>query len=92
MSHRYPFEFRRRVLDLLAAGRSVASVAADLGVRPPRPRNGDPCPIQFRPLPARWVADGLQAMGRHRAAQICPASARSGTVRTERRRCSGVTH
>lgn len=32
MSHRYPSEFRRKVLDLLAAGRSVASVAADLGV------------------------------------------------------------
>jgi len=32
MSHRYPSEFRRRVLDLLAVGRSVASVAADLGV------------------------------------------------------------
>lgn len=32
MPYRYPPEFRRRVLDLLAAGRSVASVAADLGV------------------------------------------------------------
>jgi len=32
MSHRYPSEFRRRVLDLPATGRSVASVAADLGV------------------------------------------------------------
>ena len=29
---RYPPEFRHKVLDLLAAGRSVASVAADLGV------------------------------------------------------------
>ncbi|MEJ7658119.1 MAG: transposase [Hymenobacter sp.] len=28
----YPAEFRRRVLDLLAAGRSVASVAHDLDV------------------------------------------------------------
>jgi transposase-like protein len=28
----YPPEFRRKVLDLLAAGRSVASLAADLGV------------------------------------------------------------
>lgn len=28
----YPAEFRRRVLDLLASGRSVASVAADLGI------------------------------------------------------------
>lgn len=28
----YPPEFRRRVLDLVAAGRSVASVAEDLGV------------------------------------------------------------
>ena len=27
-----PPEFRRRVLDLVAAGRSVASIAADLGV------------------------------------------------------------
>ena len=28
----YPAEFRRKVLDLLAEGRSVASVAHDLGV------------------------------------------------------------
>jgi len=28
----YPSEFRRKVLDLLAAGRSVASLADDLGV------------------------------------------------------------
>lgn len=32
MPKRYPSEFRRRVLDLIAAGRSVVSVAADLGV------------------------------------------------------------
>lgn len=32
MPKRYPSEFRRRVLDLFAAGRSVASVAEDLGV------------------------------------------------------------
>ncbi len=32
MPYRYPPEFRRRVLDLIAAGRSVASIAADLGV------------------------------------------------------------
>ena len=32
MPKRYPSEFRRRVLDLIAAGRSVAAVAADLGV------------------------------------------------------------
>ena len=32
MPKRYPSEFRRRVLDLVAAGRSVASVADDLGV------------------------------------------------------------
>lgn len=32
MPYRYPPEFRRKVLDLLAAGRSVVSVAADLGV------------------------------------------------------------
>jgi transposase len=32
MPYRYPPEFRRRVLDLVAAGRSVASIAADLGV------------------------------------------------------------
>lgn len=28
----YPAEFRRRVIDLVHAGRSVASVAADLGI------------------------------------------------------------
>ena len=32
MPYRYSPEFRRRVLDLVAAGRSVASIAADLGV------------------------------------------------------------
>jgi hypothetical protein len=32
MPRRYPPEFRRKVLDLVAAGRSVAEVAADLGV------------------------------------------------------------
>jgi transposase-like protein len=32
MPRRYPPEFRRKVLDLIAAGRSVAEVAADLGV------------------------------------------------------------
>ena len=32
MPYRYPPEFRRRVLDLLAVGRSVASLPADLGV------------------------------------------------------------
>ena len=29
MPYRYPPEFRRKVLDLLAAGRSVASLSAD---------------------------------------------------------------
>ena len=32
MRRRYPSEFRRRVLDLLAAGRSVAQVAAELQI------------------------------------------------------------
>jgi transposase-like protein len=32
MPYRYPPEFRRKVLDLIAAGRSVASIATDLGV------------------------------------------------------------
>ncbi len=32
MGYRYPPEFRRKVLDLIAAGRSVASIATDLGV------------------------------------------------------------
>ena len=32
MPYRYPPEFRRKVLELVAAGRSVASIAADLGV------------------------------------------------------------
>ena len=32
MPYRYPSEFRRKVLDLIAAGRSVASVSGDLGV------------------------------------------------------------
>ncbi len=31
-TYRYPPEFRRKVLDLLAAGRSVASLSANLGV------------------------------------------------------------
>ncbi len=32
MPYCYPSEFRRKVLDLIASGRSVASIAADLGV------------------------------------------------------------
>src|SRR5207249_3161557 len=32
MPRRYPPEFRRKVLDLIEAGRAVAEVAADLGV------------------------------------------------------------
>jgi putative transposase len=32
MPRRYPPEFRRKVLDLIAAGRTVASISADLGV------------------------------------------------------------
>ena len=32
MPYRHPPEFRRKVLDLLAAGRSVASLSAGLGV------------------------------------------------------------
>jgi len=32
MPYRYPPEFRRKVLDLLVAGKSVASVSSDLGV------------------------------------------------------------
>ena len=32
MAGRYPPEFRRRVLDLIASGRKVADVAHDLGV------------------------------------------------------------
>ena len=32
MPKRYPPEFRRRVLELVKAGRSVSEVAADLGV------------------------------------------------------------
>ena len=32
MPRRYPPEFRRKVVDLIAAGRSVAEVASDLGV------------------------------------------------------------
>ncbi|GAA1180958.1 transposase [Pseudonocardia alaniniphila] len=33
MPKRYPAEFRRKVLDLVAAGRPVAQVAADLDIR-----------------------------------------------------------
>jgi transposase-like protein len=32
MPRRYPPKFRRKVLDLIEAGRPVAEVAADLGV------------------------------------------------------------
>ncbi|MFR9749858.1 transposase [Nocardia sp. 004] len=32
MPRRYPEEFRRKVLDLVAAGRPVAQAAADLGI------------------------------------------------------------
>jgi transposase-like protein len=40
MPKRYPSEFRRRVLDLVAAGRSVASVADDLECRLRRSTTG----------------------------------------------------
>jgi transposase-like protein len=33
MPRSYPPEFRRKVLDLIAAGRTVAAISADLGVR-----------------------------------------------------------
>ena len=32
MPKRYPEEFRRKVLDLVAAGRAVAQIATDLGI------------------------------------------------------------
>lgn len=32
MPKRYPEEFRRKVLDLVASGRPVAQIAADLGI------------------------------------------------------------
>ncbi|MBF6341059.1 transposase [Nocardia abscessus] len=32
MAKRYPEEFRRKVLDLVAAGRPIAQIAADLGI------------------------------------------------------------
>lgn len=32
MPKRYPEEFRRKVLDLVAAGHPVAQIAADLGI------------------------------------------------------------
>ena len=32
MPKRYPEEFRRKVLDLVAAGRPIAQIAADLGI------------------------------------------------------------
>ncbi len=32
MPRSYPPEFRRKVLDLIAAGRTVAAISADLGV------------------------------------------------------------
>lgn len=37
---RHPFEFRRGVLDLVAAGRSLAEVAEDLGVYAQTPQRG----------------------------------------------------
>ena len=41
MPYRHPPEFRRRVLDLLAAGRSVASLSEDFGCRVRRSTTGD---------------------------------------------------
>lgn len=32
MPKRYPEEFRRKVLDLVAAGRAIAQISADLGI------------------------------------------------------------
>ena len=57
MPYRYPPEFRRKVLDLLAAGRSVASLSADLGVS-----ESGSCAWRSRPPSARairhvWLTD-----------------------------------
>ena len=40
MPKRYPEEFRRKVLDLVAAGRPIAQIAADVGIsgRPHDPK------------------------------------------------------
>ncbi|MEU6187546.1 transposase [Nocardia sp. NPDC047038] len=48
MPRRYPEEFRRKVLDLVAAGRPVAQVAADLGISAQTTRCPEPA-IRARP-------------------------------------------
>lgn len=48
MPKRYPSEFRRRVLDLLAAGKSVGEVARDLGCQR-RSKSHPPSPVENRP-------------------------------------------
>jgi transposase-like protein len=76
---RYPAEFRRKVLDLVAAGRPVAQVAYDLQISAqtiytwrqreheihPRPEGQQPQPALHRPGLRQHVIDQLerQALG-----------------------------
>jgi transposase-like protein len=73
MPYRYPPEFRRRVLDLLAADRSVASLSEDLGVsgqtiynwrRQDRIDRGvEPGPTRWRRPSCRPLAAGSESRG-----------------------------
>ncbi|WP_306371022.1 transposase [Nocardiopsis sp. CC223A] len=61
----YPAEFRRKVLDLVRAGHSVADVAHDLGIgteticawRSPCPRCPPPCDRVGTSGTGRFIAD-----------------------------------
>ena len=60
MPKRYPEEFRRKVLDLVAAGRPVAQVAADLGISDQTIHQAQVRPDRRRPDARRAV----RAVGR----------------------------
>ncbi len=48
MPRRYPVEFRRKVLDLIEAGRPIAEIAAQLGVNRPGIVAGSRVPVVSR--------------------------------------------
>jgi transposase len=75
MPYRYPPEFRRRVLDLIAAGRWVTSIAVDLGVS-----DQTIYTWRKRELIDTGVEPGLSTV---EAAELCAAKRRIAELETE---------
>lgn len=75
MTKRYPEEFRRKVLDLVATGRPVAQIAADLAV-------SDQTIYTWR---RQGMIDSghLPGLNRHEKAELAAANKRIGELETE---------